>query len=317
MVHVKSQRMRIPSTRIIAGVLISAALSNLALGQAADVEIEPGTGVSRDRKTLAPRIDKLREEKLLLSHTEVAEKLKHPTRPHVLLPPPNTTVLEGSALAKQARKSYIRVGWRYLCGKCEHWHTGLAGGYIIAAGGIATTCHHCMEPPEGMREGWLVAVDDAENAYAVTEILYADQKADTAVIRLSRCDLPALPLSTDVSPGDKAYLFSEPLENRGYFSSGIVNRFFWLDKENGSLSSREDVRSLRMNVSTEWAPGSSGAAVLDNFGNAIGHVSRISPIGDRVDSSKGSGPRVMITLHEAIPVRALKMLLETQAGGDK
>jgi hypothetical protein len=30
-----------------------------------------------------------------------------------------------------------------------------------------------------------------------------------------------------------------------------------------------------MNVSTDWAPGSSGAAVLDGCGNAIGHVTEI------------------------------------------
>ncbi len=42
----------------------------------------------------------------------------------------------------------------------------------------------------------------------------------------------------------------------------------------------DELKSLRLNVSTDWAPGSSGAAVLDQCGNAIGHVSTIAPLSE-------------------------------------
>lgn len=45
---------------------------------------------------------------------------------------------------------------------------------------------------------------------------------------------------------------------------------------------------FQQNVSTEWAPGSSGAAVIDECGNAIGHVSEISAHGEKTGQSGGT-----------------------------
>ena len=61
-------------------------------------------------------------------------------------------------------------------------------------------------------------------------------------------------------------------------------------------------------VSSRWAPGSSGSAVLDAFGNAIGHVATISTMdngGSRKDNEKGN---ILITLHSATPARAMMAL---------
>jgi hypothetical protein len=99
-----------------------------------------------------------------------------------------------------------------------------------------------------------------------------------------------------------------------------------------------------MHVSTDWAPGSSGAPVLDACGNVVGHVAVISSLqkkpstpvpaprtpkagkdansGDDSKDGKdedhapapiappsGSGA-TMITLHEAVPARAVRLLAE-------
>ena len=52
-------------------------------------------------------------------------------------------------------------------------------------------------------------------------------------------------------------------------------------------SSQKD--HLRVNVSTDWAPGSSGSAVLDQCGNVIGHVSTISHCDNRRRHCRVSG----------------------------
>ena len=67
--------------------------------------------------------------------------------------------------------------------------------------------------------------------------------------------------------GDSVWCLSDPRGERGYFSTGIVNRF--VERTVG------DARGRRINVSTDWAPGSSGAAILDEAGNVIGHVATI------------------------------------------
>ena len=68
-----------------------------------------------------------------------------------------------------------------------------------------------------------------------------------------------------------------------------------------------------MNVSTDWAPGSSGAAVLDEFGNAIGHVSEISAHGEAerpaVKDSKRNG-ETLIVFHNAVRAAAVMELVK-------
>jgi hypothetical protein len=73
----------------------------------------------------------------------------------------------------------------------------------------------------------------------------------------------------------------------------MVNRFFELR--------RRGKATPRMDVSTDWAPGSSGAAVLDQCGNAIGHVSEISSAGSRSRSTNQTSraTSTMITFHYA------------------
>ena len=131
---------------------------------------------------------------------------------------------------------------------------------------------------QAVREGYLVAASESGRLFPVIEVLAANPETDCAVIRV-KLDEPvkALALNTNVCPGDSAWCYSDPLGRSGYFSKGMVNRFY--------LQQRSGRESARMEVSTEWAPGSSGAAVLDECGNAIGHVSEISSAG----SGRSSG----------------------------
>ena len=52
----------------------------------------------------------------------------------------------------------------------------------------------------------------------------------------------------------------------------------------------DELKALRLNVSTDWAPGSSGAAVLDERGNVIGHVSTISPMSESAPRASAVQP---------------------------
>jgi len=92
-----------------------------------------------------------------------------------------------------------------------------------------------------------------------------------------------------------------------------------------------------VHVSTEWAPGSSGAAVLDLCGNAIGHVANISPLTEKGHFIPAKPPEtkpgeelakidpqiskpatadrfqgaVLITMHIAIPARGVLGLVQS------
>ena len=171
-----------------------------------------------------------------------------------------------------------------------------------------------------------MAADTSGHVYPVTTILAADKDLDAAIIRVDATDLSPLPLNDQSVPGDAAYVFSDPLSVAGYFSAGMVNRYYWEDDEaHAEPNTLEAARHLRLNVSTDWGPGSSGAAVLDVCGNAIGHVKLITSLGFNDDGGKaaptarqspsnGTEPEAdqgtILVLHEAIPARGVKLLIE-------
>jgi len=183
--------------------------------------------------------------------------------------------LSGREVAARARAAHVQFGWYYLCKNCSNWHINLAGAYAVSEDAIGT-CHHCVEPKESdMKEGYLIGVDHHGEVLAVTAVVAKSQSMDAAILRVEGAKLEPLPFNDAVAPGDPAYCYSAPLGQTGYFSEGIVNRFYY---QGVPFRPPNESKRLRMNVSTDWAPGSSGSAVLDQCGNIIGHVSTMSPL---------------------------------------
>ena len=228
------------------------------------------------------------------------------------LPAASTKRLPARQICVAARRSHLRVGWIFLCDKCGKWHLNLSGGYALTSNGAVATCFHVVNPKEDMREGGLVAVDDAETVLPVVEVLAANHDSDVCIVRLPGNRFRPLPLNTNVYPGDTAYCYSDPAQHRDYFSAGIVNRFFQLVVPSSSSARSSAAGTVtRINVSTDWAPGSSGSAVLDECGNAIGHVLSISTVREEMapkkqDSQAEKG--TAIVFHEAVSARDVLLL---------
>ena len=291
----------------------------------------PGTPIietTGNDEGLIEKATKLREAGKLLKDAQVAEQMEKPEAAAVELAEENVQALKTREVAEKARKGFLRVGYFFLCKRCDHWHFNLAGGYAVGKDTIAS-CYHVIKPGDDMREGYLVAVDCEDNVIPVTKVLAADKALDTVILRVEGGNQSPLGLSDAVAVGDPAYCYSFPLGQRGYFSNGIVNRFYWKGPRKGDAGSLEELRSLRVNVSTDWAPGSSGAAIVDEKANVIGHVDTISPLseggkrpaakpeksaeGGKAQAPAGGkdrfGGATLITLHEAIPARAIKAII--------
>ncbi len=263
--------------------------------------------------------------------------LAKPSAQKVTLPPVKSLVLSRAEVYEVARRSRVRVGWFYLCRECKDWHVDLAGGYALTDDGVIATCQHVAAPLPEMAEGYLIVVDASGKVCPVIGVIASSENRDTTVLRASGGNFRGLPLNDQVRPGDAAYCLSDPLGNNGYFSEGMVNRFY--RQTDGAGTAAEQ---LRLNVSTEWAPGSSGSPVLDQCGNAMGHVSMITALtedpeeeeaddkdqpkaapGKTAGGGKSDGgkpaespeegplpPGTQIVLHEACPSRSVRQLLE-------
>ncbi len=301
-------------------ILLLAAASGFPLyAQGPGVPIERDETYKLDAGILS-RAKVLKDSgRLKLSDRGVREQIKVPVPGAVEFPEARQQPLSGREIAKAAREAHLRVGWYYRCLHCDSWHLDLAGGYAVAKDAVAT-CYHCIEPNEEMREGFLIAVDHRGEVLPVSAVLAKSQGLDGAILRVEGGNFAPLPLSDDVFPGDPVYCFSTPLGQSGYFSEGIVNRFYWEGKP-GREGEPGQWRTLRINVSTDWAPGSSGAAVLDRAGNAIGHVQTIDPLSEeqpviKKEDKKGAQPEgrfdgaTLITLHAATPARGMLELIK-------
>ncbi|WP_035608166.1 serine protease [Haloferula sp. BvORR071] len=279
-----------------------------AFGQAPGVPIEGGGPIEQNQEILK-QAGELKAAGKLLNREKVFDLLKSPDKSEVEVIAPHTEKLSPQDVAVRARKGFVRIGWYYLCPRCDHWHLGLAGGYAVDRKGTVATCDHCVRTDREMREGYLVAVDDNEKVYAVNRVLASSEELDAALLQIEGSELEPLPLQDQIVPGDAAFLYSEPFGHAGYFSTGMVNRFYWKSGDAGDAMKLEDAARLRLNVTTDWAPGSSGAAVIDACGNAIGHVSRIETRGGEAKGKEAS--QTMITFREAVPARGVLLLLKS------
>jgi hypothetical protein len=319
-----------PNAILISTLLGLSGITTLA--QAPDVPIETQHPLLQDEAILA-KAETLRVAGQLMDTKKVEEQIENPQPAAIELPAPSTQPLRGREIAARARTAYLRLGWYYICPRCDKWHLNFAGAYPISQDAIAT-CHHCVVPKSDMREGYLIVVDHEGDVLPVTAVLARSQTMDAAILRVGGGKLTPLPLQDNVAPGDPVYCFSEPLGQLGYFTTGIVNRFYRKRAAKGAADSLDELKSLRMNVSTDWAPGSSGAAVLDECGNVTGHVATISPLAENRNQGSGAsgsekpgatpsgekkinptsdrtGSAVLITLHEAIPARAVRALADS------
>lgn len=233
-----------------------------------------------------------------LDHTAVKEQLKQPKPERVALQTESTEAKSSRDIARLARTAHLRAGWYFRCTRCDKMHLNLGGAYAVAPDVIATA-NHVIEPPAVLKEGWLIVADENDEIFTTTAILGSDARSDAALVRVVAGGLKPLPLRGDVELGEPAYCFSDPLKHRGYFSAGIVNRLF-------SNDAKEDPSSQRLNVSTDWAQGSSGSAVLDENGNVIGHVARIQTFNSNPPPSTGT----TLVMHEAIPAKTVLNLVK-------
>jgi hypothetical protein len=276
---------------------------------------------SQDRSETQSKSDIIRAATDFIASGEVlsvadARKQLERTSCRLALPEASATRLPARDICVAARRSHLRIGWSYLCPKCGKWHVNLAGGYWLTADGAAVTCYHVVEPGSDVKEGGLVALNEAGKVLPVAEVLAANKDSDASIVRIAGAGATPLALNTDVYPGDTVYCYSDPVEHRDYFSAGIVNRFFRPagTRQSGARGG-EAVAATRINVSTDWAPGSSGSAILDECGNAIGHVSTVSAFIEDEKAKTQSAPAARpteIIFHEAVSARDVLRLIRAR-----
>lgn len=227
------------------------------------------------------------------------------------LNPMNSQKLTPGEIYKRVAESTVIVSSAGRCGElnargsvCDRIHTYPASGYIIDSSGIIVTNYHVVngyvtKHNTKSRDVLVVMLKDG-SLFPVQEVLLADQSNDLAIIRIdpSGTELQALPVATqDAEIGDPVFMVSHP---KGYFysfSSGMVTDRF-------SEINAHQYRNI-MAISADFAAGSSGAAIIDQFGNVIGTVTYTKTLQHSDDDSK-----TQMVLKATIPASSLLKLIK-------
>lgn len=272
------------------------------------IEDDPKSEHSRVEDPLIAKAREAAKKEGFTNGLKFAELRRSPSATSLSLPAPNKQPLRGREIAQRAKDAHVRCGWAFHCSKCDRWHLQVAGGYAIANNAVATAAHVMTEPSASkLEEAYPIVVIGDDRIIPVESVVALDSAMDTIVLTVGASDLKPIAFSDDVSIGDSVFCFSDPQGIRGYFSAGMINRQFSLKSES------QEPRHQRLDVSADWGKGSSGSAVLDEYGNAVGHVLRIQPIflnNDRSNSAARSA--TLFSVHEAAPAKSVLSLIKSK-----
>ncbi len=215
----------------------------------------------------------------------------------------HTAPLDGPAIYRRAAAAAVLIGTAYKCDKCSKWHHTLASGFAVSADGVIATNHHVAAGSAGEAMGVMTADG---RFFPVLEVLAADKAHDVALLRTDAKDLAFLPLRDDAPAGSPIRCYSHPANTFGCLSEGIIARY-------ARMNESERNGAVFMQITADYARGSSGGPVLDAYGNVVGMVSSTSPVftspptpaASSTKDAKPAAPSQQMVRHNCATARAI------------
>lgn len=227
--------------------------------------------------------------------TTSLEQLRKEKRAAVVLPNPPSTPENHRAVFSNAKSATLILGHLYLCGKCDKYHSNLAGGVLLSPDGLALTNYHVLDFKEAIVFG---AMTLDGKVFVIDEVIASSKLNDLALIQLrDAAGLPFASPATDVSGGDEIFVISHP---DGYFYSltkGIISRKY--------LAPKGEIPLLQ--ITADFARGSSGAGIFNARGELTGLATSTSSIYYDHDGEKKDNLQMVI--HSGIPMDSFRELL--------
>lgn len=208
--------------------------------------------------------------------------------------------LPDASPADPAAAVYL-IGSVYKCGKCDKWHPGgIASAWALTRDGVMASNYHVFEKATGAAMG---VCDREGKTYPVVEILAADKAADVAIFRVKADNLVPLALGSPAGIGSGVRVISHP--DRRFFmqTSGEVSRYHRQPARKGQPA------TVWMNITADYAKGSSGGPVIDDAGKVVGMVSSTQSIYYESNNGQPKGALQMV-VKNCVPAAAIRALLK-------
>lgn len=183
-----------------------------------------------------------------------------------------------------------------------------ATGTVLTADGICVSNWHvfmAMEQPEMQlpaNDSLTFAVSLKGDIYPVERIMAFNEKCDAAIFKINTGgqQLSSIPLGNGLAVGETVHAITNPEGSSYYYSQGVVSRNT-ADHKIGPMGDR-------MEITADYAKGSSGGPIMDNKGNMQGMVSTTFSIyaQDRPQIN------LQMVVKKTIPVRSIRSLIQLQ-----
>lgn len=205
--------------------------------------------------------------------------------------------VDSPALYDRASRATVMVGHLYQCGKCDKWHPNIAGGVVIDPDGLVVTNYHVMDAPKAESFG---AMTVGGELFPIVAVVAASEPDDLAIVRLRTGGrrLDAVPVAALDDPvGSEVRVISHPDGRFFTYSEGIVARYYFDPK----------AKAPRLQITADYAKGSSGCGVFNERGELAGLVSSTNSIYYTVES--GQQKNLQMVVKSCIPGSSLRRLL--------
>lgn len=231
--------------------------------------------------------------------TEMATLIEQLNREscNIKLPAASEAKLEPWQVYERCRPGVLVVAGIFKCDRCDNWHAAPASGFVITADGIAVTNHHVVHSPD---RATLVAMTADGRVVPVREVLAASAVDDVAIIRLEGGEFTPLPLSTNAPVGSDVFVISHPDRRFFTFSKGVVARY-------GTIQ-RERTETAMLEITADYARGSSGGPVLNRQGAVVGLVS--STVSVYYNTENGRKDNLQMVFKQCVPAEKVLNLIK-------
>lgn len=235
-----------------------------------------------------------------------SEALKENRRVAVELRRPGHRKMDGERLAEERRGSVLLVS-KYLRATTRPERVlTWASAVVLSENGVCVTNYHVLRElidttvRLDVRDSLLFVSTWEGKVYPIKRVLSYSKAADVALFEVDTRGerLRPMPVGEDLAVGNKVFTLTNPIGYPWTLTDGVASRT--VEEVEGNPFSR------RLEITADFAKGSSGGAILDERGNLVAMVSRIRPI-YYVDYP----PRdLQMNVKYVVPVSVLRLLLE-------
>ncbi len=210
------------------------------------------------------------------------------------LPVPPQQPLAPAALYRRAQDSVLLHCHLYLCGKCKQTHLKVSTCFPLTADGVCVANYHAFSTSNAVTMA--VATRDGR-VFPVTEVLAASQRDDIVIFRVAAERLTPLALAA-AEVGEAVAVLSHPSSRFYVLTQGAVARYCL------------DQGAPRLQITADYAVGSSGGPVLNSAGAAVGMVASTQDLYARQEHGQHDNLQMVVKL--CVPSASIRKLIKEE-----